>query len=168
GNVRVIHPGQGLALGFEPRNHMARVQTGLNDLQGNSPADWLLLLGQVNDTPPTFAELFPKLIGADLLDRLFTGGGQGPGSEKRQLLSPSMGLDQAYQALEQLRVPSAGAFQERHPLQGRQRDRLIKQFFSAFRNHAIEKLSDAGERNTLSLAPSGTSTSTAADFRRLH
>ena len=41
GDVRVIHQGQGLPLGLEPRHHFARVHAGLDDLQGHGAADGL-------------------------------------------------------------------------------------------------------------------------------
>ena len=43
GDVRVIHHGQGLPLGFEAFDHFPRVHAGLDDLQGHGAADGLAL-----------------------------------------------------------------------------------------------------------------------------
>src|SRR3954464_8392717 len=55
GDVRVIHPRQGLALRVKPCNDFARIETWLDQLQRDDPADGVTLLDLVNASKPTFA-----------------------------------------------------------------------------------------------------------------
>ena len=57
GNVRMIHPGQGLSLGFEAGDDIASVQTGLDHFECDSPPDRLFLFGKEYDSPTAFPEL---------------------------------------------------------------------------------------------------------------
>ena len=66
GDVRMIHQGQGLPFGLEPRHHFARVHAGLDDLQGHFAADGFSLRGHVHDAHAAFADLLQQLVGADL------------------------------------------------------------------------------------------------------
>ena len=45
GDSWVVHQGQSLALGLEARHHLARVHARLDQLDGDAPANRLLLLG---------------------------------------------------------------------------------------------------------------------------
>ena len=66
GDVRMIHQGQGLPFGLEPRHHLARVHARLDDLQGHLAADGLLLRRHVHDAHAPFANLLQQLVGTDL------------------------------------------------------------------------------------------------------
>ena len=79
GDVRMIHQGQGLPLGFEPRHHLARVHAGLDDLQGHFAADGLPLRRHVHDAHAPFANLLQQLVGADPGAGEFADGGYVPG-----------------------------------------------------------------------------------------
>jgi hypothetical protein len=52
GDVGMVHDGQGLPLGLEPRHHLPGVHPELDDLEGDAAADRLDLLGQVDDSHP--------------------------------------------------------------------------------------------------------------------
>ena len=74
GDVGVIHQGQRLPLGLEPGDDLPGIHPRLDDLQGNPAADRLALFGDINNPHAAFADLLPKLVGADrgagLLNRL--------------------------------------------------------------------------------------------------
>ena len=67
GHVRMVHHRQGLPLGLEPGDDLAGVHAQLDDLQGDPPADGLLLLGQVDNPHSALAEDFENPEGADAL-----------------------------------------------------------------------------------------------------
>jgi hypothetical protein len=52
----VIHESQGLAFGLEASNDASAVHAGLDDLQGDAPADWLFLLGEEDRTHAALAD----------------------------------------------------------------------------------------------------------------
>ncbi len=66
GNARVVHQGQGLALGLEAGDHLVGIQTRLDDLQGHLSPNGSLLLGHVDDTHAPFPDLLQSLVGADV------------------------------------------------------------------------------------------------------
>ena len=62
----MVHHGQGLPLGLEPRDHPPRVHARLDDLESHLAADRLVLLGHVDDAHPALTNLLDQLVGADL------------------------------------------------------------------------------------------------------
>ena len=58
GDIRMIHQGQGLALGLEPCDHIPCIHTQLDNLKGDAAANRLFLLGHIDDA----ATAFPKLL----------------------------------------------------------------------------------------------------------
>ncbi len=69
GNMRMVHEGQGLALGLEAGNHLFAIHAGLDDLQRQPPADGLSLLGQEHQPHAALADLLEQLIGTNLRAR---------------------------------------------------------------------------------------------------
>jgi hypothetical protein len=66
GDIRMVHHGQRLSLGFEPSNHLACVHSRLDDLQRHLAANRNLLLGYVDQSHPAFPEHFAQGVGSDL------------------------------------------------------------------------------------------------------
>ena len=64
-DIQMVHHGQGLSLGLEPGDYVARVHARLDDLQRHFAADRLSLLRHVHDAHAPFANLLHQLIGAD-------------------------------------------------------------------------------------------------------
>ena len=56
GNVGVVHQRQGVPLGLEACQNLARVHARLEDLDCHATANGLLLIGKIDDTKTTFAE----------------------------------------------------------------------------------------------------------------
>ena len=54
--LRVVHQGQGLALGLEAGDHLAGIHPGLDDLERDPAPDRLLLLGHVDGAHAPFAD----------------------------------------------------------------------------------------------------------------
>src|SRR6266581_7071243 len=81
GNTRMIHYRQGLALGFETRDHFACVHADLDDLESDASSNWLFLLGHIDHTETTLTQFLQQLIitdnGAGTFER---GRGNGHGS----------------------------------------------------------------------------------------
>ncbi len=67
GDIGVVHQCQGLPLGFEAGDHLARIHARLDDLQGDLALDRLGLLGQEDRAHAAFAELLQQLVRADHL-----------------------------------------------------------------------------------------------------
>lgn len=63
-DVRVIQHGEGLTLGFEPRENLSRITAGLDHLQGDDPADGRLLLRAPDDAHSAFPDRFNQAVGA--------------------------------------------------------------------------------------------------------
>ena len=55
--------------GFEAGDDLFRIHAQLNDLQRYFAADRLVLLGHVDHTHATFADIFPELVGTDLVTK---------------------------------------------------------------------------------------------------
>src|SRR5262249_42876079 len=109
GNVGVIHEGQGLALGLKASHHLAGVHARLEDLERDSAADRLLLLGQEDDAEAALADLLQQLLRADdragaLAERIRKGSSEpcGRGLEKPLVLV--VYAEQALDACPQARV----------------------------------------------------------------
>ena len=66
GDIGVAHQGQGLALGLEAGDDLARVHPRLDDLERHHPADRLVLLGHEDHAEAALADRFEELVGADL------------------------------------------------------------------------------------------------------
>jgi hypothetical protein len=65
GDVDMVHHGQGLPLRFEAGHDLGAVHAELDDLQGDLAADGLFLLGHVDDTHATLADLLKQLVRPD-------------------------------------------------------------------------------------------------------
>ena len=65
GDVGVVHQGQGLPLGLEAGDDVARVHARLDDLEGHLAANGVLLLGDEDQAHPALADLLHELVGAD-------------------------------------------------------------------------------------------------------
>ena len=62
----MVHHRQGLLLGVEPSEHILRTLFRLDELEGNSTLDWLVLLGQPDDSHSATADFFNQAkIGQD-------------------------------------------------------------------------------------------------------
>ena len=84
GDVRMVHHGQCLTLGFKAGDHLFGVHPRFNDLQGNLSADGPLLLSNVNDAEAAFADLLQQFVRTDLRAGLFGDGlGDGGGHTNR-------------------------------------------------------------------------------------
>jgi len=75
-NVRVVHKGQGLALGFKPYDDLLGVHAQLDNLEGNKSFNRLLLLGHINYAATALAEFLQQFVAADRLARLLEAGRQ--------------------------------------------------------------------------------------------
>ena len=86
----MVHHGQRLPLGLEPRHHFACVHAGLDDLQRHFAADGLPLRRHVHNAHAPFANLLQQLVGTDLGAgefevRQFNGGGDNIGNIQQTL-----------------------------------------------------------------------------------
>src|SRR5438552_15965230 len=70
-NVRMIHEGQRLALRFETGDGLPGVHTQLDDLERDTAADRLRLLGHVHDPTAALANLLKQLVAANTAASLF-------------------------------------------------------------------------------------------------
>src|SRR5262245_55614408 len=78
GDVRMVHEGQRLPLGFKAGHHLARVHTRLDYLEGDLAADRMLLLRHEHNAETAFTNLLQELVRTDhrpgpLVDRLVVG-----------------------------------------------------------------------------------------------
>ena len=64
-DVRVVHQGQGLALGLEAGDDLLGVHARLDDLERDLAMDRALLLGEEDDAHAALAELADDRVGAD-------------------------------------------------------------------------------------------------------
>jgi hypothetical protein len=62
GDVNMIHHGQGLPLGLEAGDNLARVHAGLDHFEGDLPLDRVRLLGHPDHTHAAFADLLQELV----------------------------------------------------------------------------------------------------------
>ena len=67
GDVGMVHQGEGLPLGLEPREDLARVHARLDELEGDAALDRLGLLGDPDGAHAAFADLLQQLVAADFL-----------------------------------------------------------------------------------------------------
>jgi hypothetical protein len=124
----MVHERQRLALGFEPRDNLICVETRLDDLQRDTAADGMRLLGHVDRAHPTLADALEQVVVGDRrangsllgeddtpdpVDRDDSISGSGPSN------SPGWSLvcgQQRVHAPPQFLVGAAGRIQERHAL----------------------------------------------------
>ena len=66
-DVGVAHQGQDLPLSIEAGHHLLGVHAQLDDLEGHTPADRLLLLGLIDRAHPAFAQNLDEAVVADAL-----------------------------------------------------------------------------------------------------
>jgi hypothetical protein len=62
GDIGVVHKGQGLPLGLEPRDYLGRVHPRLDQFDRDQPLDRLLLLGHPHRAHPALANRFEQLV----------------------------------------------------------------------------------------------------------
>ena len=67
GDVRMVHEGEPLTLGFEASDHLPCVHAQFDDLEGDAPADRLGLLGHVNDAAAALADLLQEFVPPDMV-----------------------------------------------------------------------------------------------------
>jgi len=70
-DVRVVHEGQRLAFRVEARHNLLRIHPQFHDLESHSASDRLQLLGHVNDTESTLADLLQEFVAVDDVAGLF-------------------------------------------------------------------------------------------------
>src|SRR5262249_17531062 len=68
-DVGMIHQGESLTFGLEASHNVTRVQARLDHLEGDVPADRMLLARQVDDAHTAFAEHADRGIHAEALTR---------------------------------------------------------------------------------------------------
>src|SRR5258708_40340282 len=73
GNVWMIHQCKRLSLSLKACNNAFCVHSQLDNFQGYSPPNRLLLLRHVNHTTSAFANLLQQLVAADTIAWLFIG-----------------------------------------------------------------------------------------------
>jgi hypothetical protein len=73
GDGRVVHKGEGLALGLEAGDHFAAVQSGLHQFENDAPAHGFFLLGRPDLPHAAFPDLLQQVIAADQSARGFLG-----------------------------------------------------------------------------------------------
>ncbi len=61
----MVHQGESLPLGLEPRDDLLRIHARLDDLERHLATHGLRLLGQVDDAHSPFADHLRELVGAD-------------------------------------------------------------------------------------------------------
>ena len=66
---RMIHDRQRLALGFEPRDDLRGIHTGLDDLQGDLTTNGVSLLGEPHFAHPAFADAPQEAVRPNHFDR---------------------------------------------------------------------------------------------------
>jgi len=131
-DVRVVHQGEGLALGLEPGEHGLRVHTGPDDLERDGPADGLLLLGHVDDAHAPLADPLEQLVGPDAAPRPLDGlealGRLAPPGLGQEAARALVRGEEALHASQEALVARAGRLDVRRPLarivdlKGRQED----------------------------------------------
>ena len=140
-DVGMVHHGQRLALGLEAGDDLPGVHAEPDDLEGDAPADRLLLLGHVDHTAAALADLLEQLVAADpgldsgLRRRECAGpGGVRPVGHRRRFQKVADFLVDAQKRLnplEEFGVTAACLLQIVPPLRHRQRERGGKQSFFA-------------------------------------
>ena len=111
----MIHQGQCLTLGLKPRDHLPRVHSRLDHLQGHLAAHRLLLLGDENQPKAPLADLLHEFIWADDCARSLEGAGCVPGDAGRrnrlleELAQVVVGEQQGVDARPEVCVALAGA-----------------------------------------------------------
>ena len=71
GDVRMVHHGQRLALGFEARDDFPRVHAGLDDLERDAARHRLDLFGHPDHAESALADLLEQFVAPDALAGLF-------------------------------------------------------------------------------------------------
>ena len=124
GDVRVVHQRQRLPLGLKAGDHWLGVHARLDDLESDAAVDRLGLLGDKDDTHPTFADLLQQLVAADLGAGAFCeraeelGWRSGHCRSADEAADPVMFPKQGSHLFLQLGISATGRFQEVRPLFG--------------------------------------------------
>src|SRR5439155_15816841 len=92
GDVRVVHQGNGLALGFEAGDDTLGVHAHLDHLERDLAAHWFLLLGHIDQAASPFADLLEEFVAAYAVTRLF-GGRTGTAHRRARDLVPDRGCE---------------------------------------------------------------------------
>jgi hypothetical protein len=61
----MVHPGQGLALGFEARDHFARIHAGFDQLESHTTAHRPFPFGEPNFAHAAFTDYLQQVIATD-------------------------------------------------------------------------------------------------------
>jgi hypothetical protein len=70
-DVRMVHHGEGLALGFEASDDGLCVHAQPDDFEGDTAAHGFLLFGHVNNTAAAFADLLQEFVPSNAIAGLF-------------------------------------------------------------------------------------------------
>ena len=121
GDVGVVHEGQRLPLGLEPRDHLPRVHARLEHLQRDLAPHGPRLLGQEHYPEPAVADLFQQLVRPDdrpgaLRDRLVRG--RPLDRLTQEAVRRVVRLEKGRDLVAELTVRPAGLFEEGFPLTG--------------------------------------------------
>jgi hypothetical protein len=117
----MFHHRQRLPLGLKAGDELPRVHSQFDQLDGDEPADGLLLLGLVYDRHPPFADGLEDLVWADPI-RVWLDDTLRRGVE--DLRRAVSARQQLLQLAAQFRFSHAGGIEERAPTRGGQRHRL--------------------------------------------
>ncbi len=115
GDVRVVHQGQGLALGAEPRQHLPRVHAGLDELECDGAPHRLGLLRHVDRAHTPLTDGLQELVRADDDAWAFTigliPGRVGPGNTLEEAPRPVVRFEQQFNTMAQLGVMGTNLIQ---------------------------------------------------------
>ena len=70
----MVHHGQGLALGLEPRHDGPGIHAQFDDLEGDSTPNRLGVLGHIDHPTPALTDFLHQLVAVDPLARHFVRG----------------------------------------------------------------------------------------------
>ena len=117
GNVRVLHPREGLSFGFEARDHSRGIHPQFEDLQGHLSLNWEDLFGEINRPAAAFTNFFHKGEGPQLFaDQVFRGTRRDANVSHRrgfQIITDSgMLIKQCLDGISKGHVRSAFAFED--------------------------------------------------------
>jgi hypothetical protein len=134
GDVRMVHEGQGLALGLKTRDDLPGVHAQLDDLEGDAAMDRLLLLGHIDHSAAAFTDLLEELVAADAVSGLFDRKARSAGGGLLEKTARRLrGREELFDAPEQGVIAGAGAGKVKGALCGGQAARLIKESDFALR-----------------------------------
>ncbi len=165
GDERVIHRGQRLALGHEPRDHLASVHSELDDFERHPPPDRLPLLGLVDNAHSAFTDLCDWFVRSDQV-------GHRVGRDRRErleglALGSSISGEQAQDARLQRRVLSARVVEKRRLLGRRELQARVEQFLLVHRVYPARPERASASRGHVPSGVEGLALSERQRFERL-